>query len=188
MRRNGVRFIFLDRDGVINKHPGEDYFVRSKGAFQILPGVTTAVRDLKAAGYGIWVLSNQSGVSTGMIRREDLEEITRVMKAEFKKNDADLDGVLYCSHSDEDQCECRKPKTGLYLQVSRYAPTDFYSSYAIGDSERDLAAGRAVGCKTILVLTGRSNIKDAEKFDVQPDVIKPDLKSAAEWILVQEKS
>jgi len=183
MPGKAAQAIFLDRDGVINEHPGDAYYVKDSRAFRILPGVLEACRNLKKAGFGLWVLSNQSGIATGRIRPVDLEEITRGMKEAFSKSGAELNGVLYCPHQDSDRCDCRKPRHGLYDQVSRIASIDFKSSVTIGDAERDLVAGRAAGCKTVLVLTGRTASAEVAQFKEKPDAIHNDLKSAAAWIL-----
>jgi len=180
--------VFLDRDGVVNESPERKCFVKTIDDFRLLPGVVDAVRSLKQAGYLVWVLSNQSGVATGEIKLKDLEAITAEMERLFTSGAAALDGVLYCTHVDANQCDCRKPKSGLYHLAAKRSAINFEDSFSVGDQERDLVAAKAVKCRTILVLTGGVKKADIASFGSPPDAVKDSLSDAATWILDQQRS
>ena len=112
-----MNVVFLDRDGVINKYPGDTKYVNSWQEFYFLPGVKQALRKLTESGYRIFILSNQAGVAKGMYSQQGLDEITANMLREVNEAGGSICGVYYCVHRDEDNCSCRKPKIGLFLKV-----------------------------------------------------------------------
>lgn len=181
----GYKVIFLDRDGVINRGPAifKRRYVTEWRYFKFLPGVKNAVRKLTVAGYSIYIISNQAGISKGCFSRTDMKAITANMVEEFKKAGGRITGVFYCPHKDEDNCGCRKPKTGLFEKAVEKSRIDFKKTFFIGDSMRDMQAGRAAGCKTILVLCGKESLKNKKNWRVQPDYVKRDLPAAVNWIL-----
>lgn len=146
------RAVFLDRDGIINRRPAEHDYVKSWEEFVFLPGVAEVVRALRERGFLIVVASNQRGVTRGLISVADLEEIHRRMKERLAKENAIIDGIYVCPHSEEDRCDCRKPKPGLLLKAREDLDIDLSESYMIGDSQVDIEAGRNAGCRTIMVL------------------------------------
>ena len=181
------RAVFLDRDGVINACPGAAYYVRSWPDFRFLPGVPEALKALTAAGFKLFVLSNQSGIARGEIFRADLEDITRRMSTSLSAFGVRFDGVYYCVHDDPDNCECRKPKPGLFLDAAREHSIDMKASWNIGDSPRDIEAGNVAGVRGVLVLSGKTGAEEAAKLTVKTAAVKNDLKEAVEWILSQKK-
>jgi len=188
MSHNSKKAVFLDRDGVVNACPGAKYYVKTWEDFEFLPGVMDAISDLNKARYKVFVLSNQSGVARGAMSFENLETITRNMQAELLNNGAYVDGVYYCTHDDPDGCACRKPKAGLFLEAARGADIDLAASYNIGDSERDIAAGNAMGIPGIIVLSGKTKAADVPKFTAKPVAVQNNLLEAVEWILSLKKS
>jgi histidinol-phosphate phosphatase family protein len=146
------RAVFLDRDGIINQRPPEHDYVKSWGEFVLLPGVPEVIKALRENGFLIVVVSNQRGVARGALSIADLEEIHRSMKERLAEANAFIDGIYVCPHSDQDRCDCRKPKPGLLLKASEDLDIDLPGSYMIGDSQVDIEAGRNAGCRTIIVL------------------------------------
>lgn len=179
-----TRAIFLDRDGVINACPPERY-LRRWSEFSFLPGSCEAIRALSRSAYRLLVISNQSGVGQGLVSRQALDEITRRMIAAIRAQGGRIDGVLYCPHRETDGCDCRKPRRGLIDQADRQHPLDLPHSVIIGDDPNDLALGRAVGCRTVLVLSGRTPPEVAARLAPPPDHLCRDLQAAARWILAR---
>lgn len=189
-----MKAIFLDRDGVVNKDPGFGGYVTSWDKFEFLPGALEALKKLNQAGFEVIVISNQAGVAKGLYTIQDLDEITKNMLKEVAKSGARIRAVHYCLHKDEDNCSCRKPKTGLFsqatkaLQASPVSPdimsgsngVNFADSFFVGDTRRDVLAGKAIGCKTIFVLSGNTKLED---LDVKPDFIARDLLDAVNKIV-----
>lgn len=178
-----MKVIFLDRDGVINKYPGDKKYVTSLSGFKFLKGVPEAIRDLSGAGYSLYVISNQAGVSKRLYSRATLKKITDHMISGVRKKGGRINRVLYCLHTAEMNCACRKPKDGLLNKAVKGRRVDRKNSYFIGDSLLDIKAGKTFGCKTILVLSGREKLKFASQWDVQPDFIAQSLSDAAGNIL-----
>ncbi|MDD5618374.1 MAG: HAD family hydrolase, partial [Candidatus Omnitrophica bacterium] len=154
------KMVFLDRDGVINKYPGHFKYVTSQKEFKFLPGAKVSIGRLTRAGYKLFVISNQAGVSKGIYSQRILDAITKKMLAAIKKEGGRIEKVLYCIHTDKENCNCRKPKTGLIEEALEMVKggVDIKKSFFVGDSIRDVKTGKSVGCKTILVLSGRESI------------------------------
>lgn len=177
------RVVFLDRDGVINEFPGKGAYVTLLENFHILPQAPQAIRRLTEAGFEIYVVSNQGGISRGLIQPETLQAITKKMLEVVALHGGKINRVYYCTHQTSDQCDCKKPKTALFHRALGSKPVDLKNVYFIGDSEEDMAAGKAIGCRTVLVLSGRIQPEDVAQLPVAPEVVKHDLKEAVEWIL-----
>ena len=144
-----VKAVFLDRDGVINanvERDGKPVAPTSLAEFQILPGVAEAARRLKAGGFLLIVVTNQPDVATGRTSKATME----AMHAEISKQ-MPIDDFMICQHTDANHCACRKPKPGLILQAAEKHSIDLPSSTVVGDRWRDILAGQAAGCRTILV-------------------------------------
>ncbi|MBI2095709.1 MAG: HAD family hydrolase [Candidatus Omnitrophica bacterium] len=181
------KLLFLDRDGVINRFPGVGGYVTRWEGFEFLPNAIRALALLTKAGYEMVVISNQGCVGKGLVSSEALGEITTRMRDRIRKGGGELGGVFYCEHGPEADCECKKPKLGLFRQALRgRGGVDLESVFFIGDSVMDMEAGRNLGCRTVLVLSGRAVRSDVEEWTFRPDFIKRDLWEAAHWIL-QEK-
>ena len=142
--------IFLDRDGVINRKIDDDY-VKSWDEFEFLPDAIEALKILTENDFRLIVVTNQRGIARGLMTEADLHEVHSHMLAELKKYGATIAGIFHCPH-DKDQCDCRKPLPGLFLQATQKFPDiDFTKAIMIGDSLSDIEAGNALGCKTIFV-------------------------------------
>ena len=144
------RCVFFDRDGIVNRSPGPGY-VTCWEDFHLLPYFPDVLRIVKAKGYEAVVITNQRGVDLGHMDAETVEEIHEKMRQHLREShDVDVLDVFYCPHGAEG-CDCRKPKPGMLLAASLMHDIDLEASWMIGDAERDVAAGKQAGCKTILV-------------------------------------
>ena len=175
------RAVFLDRDGTLNKDVG---YVHRKEDWQWLPGVAEALKRLRAVGYVLVVVSNQSGIARGMYDREALRLLEEWVNAELTAKNAAIDAWYYCPHLPEitGPCECRKPGPGLLLQAARDLDLDLANSWMIGDRVRDVQAGLAAGCQSILLHPEGSDNSDDD--DVPDGVaVVPHLPAATVRIL-----
>jgi D-glycero-D-manno-heptose 1,7-bisphosphate phosphatase len=145
---------------------------------EILPGVETGLRLLKAAGFDLIVVTNQPDVARGTQSRAQVEALHAALQAQLP-----IDGFRVCYHDDADHCGCRKPKPGLLLDAARERGIDLTASYLIGDRWRDVAAGQAVGCTCLFIDYGY-----AEPQPAQPFVRSASSAEAVEWILAQNLS
>jgi len=181
-----MKVIFLDRDGVINKYPGDTKYVTDWAEFEFLPDALESISKLTENDFKIFIISNQAGVSKGIYNQQKLDEITSNMLKEVEKKSGKIQRVLYCIHKDEDNCYCRKPKTGLIkkaidsLGLKRF---NFNYSYFIGDSMRDIKTGRTAGCKTILVFSGKEKKENKDNWEIKPDYEATNLLEAVNIIL-----
>ena len=184
-----MKLIFLDRDGVINKDPAgwtEHSYVAYKRDFHFLPGSLDAIKRLTNAGYEIVIISNQAGISKGIYTVEKLNGITELMLDKIKEGGGRVRSVHYCPHRDQDNCACRKPKTGLFEKATEGVRVDFTKTYFIGDGVMDVEAGKRIGCKTIFVLSGKTSPEAVKGWEIKPDFIKKDLAEAVNFILSKE--
>jgi histidinol-phosphate phosphatase family protein len=140
--------VFLDRDGVLNRHIIDGYVTRWD-QFVIPPGVPAALRQLRNAGFRLLIVSNQAGVAKGFLSCDDLIHITSLSLRKFADDGAEMDGAFFCLHHPDDGCTCRKPRPGLLRVAAHFFPTDFSRSFLVGDSCNDVLAGAAVACRTI---------------------------------------
>lgn len=173
--------VFLDRDGVINVN--RDDYVKTADEFVFLPGALEGLAKLKEAGITTVVISNQAGVGRGLIDPAELERINQKMLQTVAEHGGEISGSYYCTHRKDEGCECRKPEIGLLRKASAEMGFTLAGSYLVGDAQSDIEAGHRAGCRTVLVLTGKSSPEDAETWDCKPEHIAPDLPTAVDWIL-----
>ena len=182
-----MRLVFLDRDGVINRFPGKGYYVVTEEGLHILPNALKGIRLLTEAGFQIHVISNQGCVARGMITRTELKTLTEKMSQKIKRFGGKIHRVHYCLHQESDNCRCKKPKTFLLKKAHKGSKQPRKEIYFIGDSREDVQAGARFGCRTVLLLSGRSKKKDIRDFPVKPEFVKKNLLEAARW-LTRKKS
>jgi D-glycero-D-manno-heptose 1,7-bisphosphate phosphatase len=120
---------------------------------EFLPGVCEGIRLLQDAGYLRIVVSNQRCVAKGLISTAELEALHARMRCNFEVAGAHIDAIYYCPHDYQPRCSCRKPQPGMLLEAARDHDIDLAASWMIGDSEQDVEAGQAAGCKTVRLLT-----------------------------------
>jgi histidinol-phosphate phosphatase family protein len=183
-----MKIVFLDRDGVINKYPGDKKYVTSWKDFRFLPNARQALKRLSKARCRIFVVSNQAGIIKGIYSQQALDEITRKMIKELAESKVVLDKVYYCIHRDEDNCNCRKPKIGMIEQalIDHNIPKKaLKQSFFVGDTIRDIETGKNAGCKTILVFSGKEKPCNEASWKVVPDFTVKDLSQAVDIILAR---
>ena len=178
-----MSFIFLDRDGVINRFPGFGSYVTRWEEFEFLPKAIEAIALLTKQGHELFVVSNQGCVAHGLISSQALRRLTRRMCRRIEKGGGKLAGVFYCEHRTSDDCDCKKPGTRLLEEALKGRRRNDGPMVFVGDSEVDVEAGKNFGCRTVLVLSGRMSRKDVKSLSVKPDFVKKDLWDAANWIL-----
>jgi D-glycero-D-manno-heptose 1,7-bisphosphate phosphatase len=145
------RCVFFDRDGIVNVSPPEGDYVRSWRDFELAPGFPALLRLAGERGYVGVVITNQRGVARGLMTESDLADIHRRLRELLRAGHGlELLDILHCPHG-RDECECRKPKPGMLLEAAHRHALDLAQSWMIGDSERDVEAGRRAGCRTVLV-------------------------------------
>ncbi|MFO7958981.1 MAG: HAD family hydrolase [Candidatus Brocadiia bacterium] len=179
------RAVFLDRDGTLIEDVG---YLNRADQLRVLPGVPAALRDLRAAGFLLIVVTNQSAVARGWLTEPKLCAINQRLNAMLRAEGAGLDAFYCCPHLPDGtvrrythECECRKPRPGLLLKAADEWGIDLERSYAVGDSERDVVAGNRTGCHTILIAEGSTGLPDSAA-----DECAADLAEAAHLILRRE--
>ncbi|MDD4294965.1 MAG: HAD-IIIA family hydrolase [Candidatus Omnitrophica bacterium] len=177
-----MNVVFLDRDGVINRYPGDFDYVKNADEFHLLPGSACAIKRLNDLGFKVFVVSNQAGVSKKIYTQSDLDAIDKKMHDELACCDAKLDGIYYCTHLDEHACNCRKPKDGLLHKALDEHNITPEKVFFIGDSFMDMTAARSFGACAILVLSGKETQANKANWPFIPDFIFEDLKTAVEYI------
>lgn len=160
--KNQQKSIFLDRDGTINRHIG---FLRKPEEFEILDGVTEAVKLINSSGYLAVVITNQPVIARGEVTYKQLDEIHNKMETLLGTEGAYLDAIYFCPHHPHKgyeleipelkiNCDCRKPKPGMLIKASQELNIDLQKSWMIGDSDIDIQAGEAAGCRSIKMEEG----------------------------------
>ena len=167
--------IFLDRDGVINRELGD--YVHTPSEFELLSNVTNSVSLLRQMSPRILCFTNQAGVGKGLMTIDDLAAIHDKLQSSLH-----LDGIYACVHAPDAGCRCRKPLPGLLLQAAQEHSLDLTKCLVIGDTPRDLDAGKVVGAKLCLVLSGKTKEYDSSFEGPQPDMVFDNLFAAAKAI------
>ncbi len=172
MAANG-RGVFLDRDGILNElvvRDGQAVSPRALSDFRLRPDALRAVPQLRACGLQIFVVTNQPDIARGLLEPRTLDQMTGVLQSAL-----DVEEVLICPHDDADHCECRKPNAGMLVALARRWDVDLSRSFVVGDSWKDMEAGRRAGCRTIFVGL-------QPEASVTPDAVVPDLDAAVATI------
>jgi len=186
-----VKYLLIDRDGVINKDPGgwtKTNYVTEWKDFHFVPGTLEALKILKEKGVKVIVASNQGGVNKGLYTQEQLNRVNELMLKEIRKSGGEVEEVNYCIHKDEDNCSCRKPKPGMLEVAAKKYGIELKSTYFIGDDKKDILAGRKAGCKTVLVLSGKSSRESIKDWTEKPDHIFENLLEAVNWLTMKGES
>jgi len=178
--------VFIDRDGVINQDSSE--YIKSWSEFKFLPGSIEAIKRLTTNGFTNIIITNQSAVNRKLISEKKLEQIFLKMKDSIKAGGGEITDIFYCPHTPEEECDCRKPKTGLMHQAQKTYRIDISSSCMVGDNPKDMECAKVAGCRyAVLVKSGI--IKNAEEIladkNIFPDHVAADLLEAADWIINQ---
>jgi len=174
--------VFLDRDGVINEvifrngNNQKPIAPWNIDEFRMIPGIKSSLCNLKSLGFNLFVFTNQPDIAKGIIDNNFVEKINNKILKELP-----VDEIRVCPHVDSDICNCRKPKPGMILSLSKRWNIDRSQSFVIGDNWKDIEAGKAAGCKTIL-------LHRFYNYEANSDYRVNDLNKAAELICTTYKA
>lgn len=146
---NLIPAVFLDRDGVVNEvvfRNGKPASPRSLDEFIWGDGIQEAVKKLKAASFHVFVITNQPDIARKKLDASISEQISQKIRQSLR-----IDDLLVCPHDDSDQCACRKPRSGMLISLAARWQIDLCRSFMVGDSWKDMAAGKGAECQTILI-------------------------------------
>jgi D-glycero-D-manno-heptose 1,7-bisphosphate phosphatase len=148
-----MKLVVLDRDGTINHD--SDQYIKSPAEWKPIKGSLEAIARLTQSGYRVVVATNQSGIARGLFDMTTLNAIHDVMQRAVHQAGGRIDAVFFCPHAAEADCDCRKPKPGMLLEIGRRMNAPLEGVPVVGDALRDLQAAAAVGARPVLVLTGK---------------------------------
>jgi D-glycero-D-manno-heptose 1,7-bisphosphate phosphatase len=170
--------VFLDRDGVINRKAPEGDYITAWEEMEFLPGVERAIAQLNEAGFLVIVVTNQRSVAKGLLTIAQLESIHERMCQYLAGRGARIDAVYYCPHDLQPPCNCRKPEPGMLLEARRVHDLQLATSWMVGDSDKDIEAGKRAGCRTARISTDPKSTRTgadlvaASLFAVIPGILQ----------------
>ncbi len=161
--------LFLDRDGTINI---EKNFLKDPDDVELIPGAARTIREARKLDLKVIVVSNQSGIARGILTEENVKKVNERLVELLSEEGASVDAIYYCPHdaNTENGCTCRKPNSGMFEIAKTEHGIDFNCSIMIGDRMSDIEAGKRIGAKTVLVLTGYG-AELQKSWDKKPDDI-----------------
>ena len=181
-----IKLVILDRDGTINED--RDDYVKSADEWVALPGALEAIARLNHAGYHTVIASNQSGLGPGLFDMAALNAMHAKLNLELSRLGGRIDAIFFCPHAPDEGCECRKPLPGLFEQIGERYGMTLKGVPVVGDTQRDLQAGIALGCETHLELTGKASTLDEPQLDqwlvhLPGTTVHDDLAAFADFII-----
>lgn len=179
-------YVLLDRDGTINVDVN---YLSKPEDLALIPGAAAGLRKLKDHGFGLVVVTNQSGIARGYFSESDLSDIHARLVQILAEEGVFLDGIYVCPHGPEDGCDCRKPSLGMVQKAVGHLGFDPALAFMVGDKAADIKLGQAMGGRAVLVRTGYgadvASEYESGKRTPPPDAIVDDLAAAAGWILTK---
>jgi D-glycero-D-manno-heptose 1,7-bisphosphate phosphatase len=145
---SGEPAVFLDRDGTLIDDVG---YISDPADVRLVPGAADALQALRDAGCRLVVASTQSGLGRGLVTQEEADAVHQRFVEELDRAGGQIDAAYYCPHAPEEGCDCRKPLPGLIIDAARELELDLKRSFMVGNSDVDVAAGKAAGCRAILL-------------------------------------
>jgi D-glycero-D-manno-heptose 1,7-bisphosphate phosphatase len=142
--------VFFDRDGIVNRRPTRDRYVRRWDEFELIPEFADALKVVLEHGYEAVIVTNQKGISTGRMTQADVDHIHHSLRAVLRARGLHLCDIMVCAAPDDHHTH-RKPNPGMLIEAARKHGLDLARSWMIGDQEKDVEAGRRAGCRTVLV-------------------------------------
>ncbi len=181
-----MKLVILDRDGVINYD--SPHFIKNPDEWKPIPGSLEAIALLNQSGFRIALATNQSGISRGLFDMATLNAIHDKMVRTLGQFGGRIDALFYCPHGADDNCDCRKPKSGMIEEIGRRFAIDLNTVYSVGDALRDLQASARYGIQCILVRTGKGEKTLAEGGLPEGTWVCADLAEAAQRIIAHDQS
>jgi len=176
-----LKLIILDRDGVINVD--SDAYIKSPAEWKPIPGSIEAIARLNRNGFRVVVATNQSGIGRGLFDMATLNAINDKMMELVFRQGGRIDALFFCPHTADENCNCRKPKTGMFEEIATRFNTRLTGVPCVGDSLRDLQAGAAMGCQAYLVLTGKGAKTQKDGGLPKKTLVFDDLAAAADHLI-----
>jgi D-glycero-D-manno-heptose 1,7-bisphosphate phosphatase len=177
--------VFLDRDGTLNVECGH---ITRPEQMRLLPGAAAALQSLRAAGFACIVVTNQSAIGRGLMTEADLRLIHDEMLRQLQCEGAALDGLYHCAAAPPEEHPERKPAPGMLLRAARELGIDLGRSWMIGDSARDLLAGRAAGCRGVVLVRSGHDVAEALALLDASDHLADDIVQATQLILEEHSA
>ncbi len=166
-----MKAIFFDRDGTLNLDVSG--YINDPKEMHLCQSVPEVLKYLKLLEYKIFIISNQSGISRKLIKPYEYRKVNSKFLTLAGGYNV-IDDIMYCLHTPEQDCQCRKPKTLLFDIVKEHYDINFSKSYFVGDKVTDIICGKQVGLKTIMIITGDSKPENEIKYENR--VVKPDMR------------
>lgn len=178
------QLVILDRDGVINHD--SDAYIKSLEEWIPYPSSISAIALLTKAGFTVAIATNQSGIARGYYSETTLRDMHAHLIDLVEAEGGHIAHIAYCPHGPDDHCVCRKPLPGLLIQIQeQLGMASLEGSWMVGDSLRDLQAGEAVGCQSVLVRTGKGEKTLQKNSELRKVLIYQDLADFADWLCTQ---
>ena len=182
--RTPAKLIILDRDGVINHD--QESFIKSPEEWVPIEGSLEAIARLNQADYRVVVATNQSGIARGFYDLATLNAIHQKMHSAAMTVGAKIDAIFFCPHSAKDNCDCRKPRAGMFQEIEKRYATSLKGVPSVGDSLRDLQASYLCGCIPYLVLSGKGELTMANGGLPPGTNVFPNLSAVVDKLLSPE--
>jgi D-glycero-D-manno-heptose 1,7-bisphosphate phosphatase len=180
-----MALIILDRDGVINED--SDDYIKSPDEWVPIPGSLEAIARLTQNGYQVVIVTNQSGIGRKLFTIETLNAIHMKMNTHLAQYGGVIDAIFFCPHLPRDNCSCRKPKPGLYNDVSERLRTPLNKVYCVGDKMTDIKAIQSAGGKPVLVCTGKGQEEIDQGLVPEGILVYDDLGSFVNEIVIAKQ-
>ena len=180
--RRARPFVFLDRDGTLVRDVGYPHRIED---YELLPGVVDALGDLRDAGFGLAIVTNQSGIGRGLFTRADYDRFHGCLLDDLAASGISIEATFMCPHAPDATCACRKPSAAPLLAARTRLAANLGASWVVGDHVNDLRLAANIGCRAVLVLTGHGVEERARIGDTPVDEVAPDLSAAVAYILAR---
>jgi len=196
--KNLLPAVILDRDGTINHDKG---YIGAPEDIVLIDGAAEAIKKLNTIGIPVIVITNQSGLARGFYKEADLRAVNKRLDDLLETEGAHIDGLYYCPHHPDDDCECRKPRLGLITEAAQEHNIDLAQSVMVGDKLSDMELAHRAGMRSVLVLTGYGPValeelkqgaggmaeeEGAGRGLLDLDFVATDLSEAVEWMLSED--
>jgi len=180
-----MKLIILDRDGVIN-YDSDDY-IKTVDEWRPITSSLQAIGWLCQAGYTIVVATNQSGIARGYYDVETLHAMHKKMARMLEQYGGYVEAIFFCPHGPKDECECRKPKSGMLLDIASRYQCDLDDVFFIGDTLSDVRAAYSAGAKPVIVRSGKGEktLASADAKELENIPVYKDLAAATQAILME---